>query len=79
MLVPAAGLATHTHIRELPARSPWISAGSVWDTVPGLGEKWEQGGGATALLDTFPVSCRLTEQEGNCWVAPDLLFADLSP
>lgn len=40
MLVPAAGLGTHTS--ELPAGSPWISAGSAQATVPRLGEIWSR-------------------------------------
>lgn len=69
----------HSHTSELPAGNPWISIGSAQATVPGLGERCEQGGGATAFLETPPLSCKLAEQEGNCWVAPDSFFAHLSP
>lgn len=53
----------------------WLCTGhSTW-----AGRKVGAGVGATALLETPPLSCKLAEQEGNCWGAPDPLFAHLCP
>lgn len=78
MLVPAAHLDTHapvsfqlgTHRSALALHRPQC-----------LG--WEKGVSRVVGPQPFwrppPLSCKLAEQEGNCWVAPDPFFAHLSP